>query len=210
MRLTDIEAMAANTLRTPVHIVASHTDCDGTSLNQAEQAQLDSFQFEQRRRDWRRGRLALKSLLRSLGRSDDTSRLRFPDAQLSLTHGDGAAYAVGALGASRGIGVDFETLRPVRDRVAHWFLNDSELEWLAASDDVDRDRNIIRLWTIKEAVFKCHPSNTGLVLSDFTISNPSAGTCEVRAADGRVFQTMSCHIGSGILSIAVSGDCHED
>ncbi len=210
MRLTEIEARAATTLLTPIHVVAQYTDDDGPALNAVEEVQLASFEFENRRRDWRRGRVALKSLLNSLGRSDDTSRLSFPDAQLSLTHGDGTAYAVGTFAANGGIGVDFETVRPVRDRVVGWFLNEPEIDWLAQSIPADRDRDVIRLWTIKEAVFKCHPDNAGLVLSDFTIADPAAEVCEVRAADGRRFQTMSCHMGDGILSIAVPGDCHED
>lgn len=210
MRLTEIEARAATTLRTPIRVVAGCADYDGPALNAAEEMQLASFHFEHRRRDWRRGRMVLKSLLSSLGRSDDTSGLSFPDAQLSLTHGDAAAYAVGSLGTNKGIGVDFETVRPVRDRVAGWFLNEPELDWLAQSIPADRDSDIIRLWTIKEAVFKCHLNNAGLVLSDFTIADPAAEVCELRASDGRRFQTMSYRMGDGILSIAVPGDCHED
>ena len=73
MRLIRLENHASESLHIPIRIGTCGSDGDATDLNAAEHAQLERFETEARRRDWRRGRLALKSVLRSLKRSDDTS-----------------------------------------------------------------------------------------------------------------------------------------
>ncbi len=210
MCLNHLEYRASYALRTPIQVAVCRSDRDDAILNVAERAQLARFQTDERRRDWRRGRLALKSVLQSMGRSDDTSAIRFPHAQLSLSHGDGTAIAVGTNSQSARVGVDFEAVRPVNERVARWFLNDAESEWLAQCAPAKRTESLIRLWTVKEAVFKCHPNNRGLVMTDFTIADPSSYRCEVRCADGRRFRCASFPEEAGFISIAVLGEGNED
>ena len=89
--------------------------------------------------------------------------------------------------------------------MSRWFLNESETNWLAHCDIADRGNALIRLWTVKEAVFKCQADNRGYVLTDFTIADPSSNCCEVRSADGRRFRCVSFPLDGGILSIAVPG-----
>ncbi len=210
MRLTELETRVSAALHTPIHIAVCRSDHHAATLNPAEQAQLARFETDARRRDWRRGRLALKALLRSMGQSDDTSGIDFPCPRLSLTHGDGSALAVGTSLPEMRIGVDYEALRSVNERIARWFLNDSELEWLAQFDAAERADALIRLWTVKEAVFKCHPENKGLVLKDFTIADPSSIVCDVRSSDGWVFRCVSVSEDRGYISIAIQGEGNED
>ncbi len=210
MRLTELENRASETLRLPIRIGVCDSDDGAADLNSAETAQLERFETDARRRDWRRGRLALKAVLRSLDRSDDTSDIRLPAPQLSLTHGDGTAIAVGTPQPDTHVGVDVEALRPVNMRMALWFLNEAELDWLSRREPSERSAALIRLWTIKEAVFKCHPANDGLVMTDFTIRSPSADVSDVRTADGLQFRCASFHEDVGIISIATQGEGNED
>ena len=210
MRMTELEDRASRALEVTVHVATCGSDLNAVELNAAEIEQLEKFETEARRCDWRRGRLALKSILRSLGRSDDTSGIRWPMPQISLTHGCGTAIAVGTPEPDACIGIDVEVPRTVNERMALWFLNQPELNWLEGCAAADRSAGLIRLWTIKEAVFKSHPANAGLVMTDFTINDPSSAVTDVDAADGRRFRCASSFEDVGIISIAIQGVSNED
>lgn len=165
MRLIDIETRAAAALGVP--LVLAHADTPAETLSVAERRQLDAFRFEARRRDWLIGRNALQQVLRRRGDSDDCAAVRPAGAGVSLTHGDGHAFAVGA--ATPGIGIDFERPRRVHPRMASWFLADEEQAMLPQMYDTAFDRELVRLWTVKEAAFKSHPDNAGLTLASLHI-----------------------------------------
>ncbi len=210
MRLTELERRASETLGMPLHIAACRSDEDAGDLNAAEHAELERFETEARRRDWRRGRLALKSVLRSLDRSDDTSGIHLPVPQLSLTHSDEAAIAVGTPQLEALVGIDVEVPRRVNARMALWFLNEPELDWLGKRNVSVRAHDLVRLWTVKEAVFKCHPANRGLVMTDFTIAEPWSAASDVHDTAGRRFRCASFPEDLGIVSIAIQGESNED
>ena len=66
--------------------------------------------------------------------------------EFSLTHTK--TMALCAL-SDRPVGVDAETIRPVRPRVPERTMNPPELAWMARF--ADRDEAFLRLWTAKEA-----------------------------------------------------------
>ncbi len=75
----------------------------------------------------------------------------FPDGRFhfSLSHTRSlAACAV----SDRPVGVDAETLRPVRPRLASFVLTPGERDWLDARPDFDEA--LLTLWTCKEALVK--------------------------------------------------------
>ncbi len=208
MRLTDIETRAAAELGVP--LILAHADTPAETLSVAERRHLEALRFEARRRDWLIGRNALKQVLRRRGDSDDCANVRPADAGVSLTHGDGHAFAVGA--ATPGIGIDFERPRRVHPRMASWFLDDEEQAMLPRTHDAAFDRELVRLWTVKEAAFKSHPDNAGLTLADLRINTSKGGSppfsknigltafsCSVRGV--RIDVVSTEHRG-GFLSIA--------
>lgn len=69
--------------------------------------------------------------------------------QFSLTHTRTMVFC--ALSAQP-VGIDAETIRPIRQRVALRTMNPEELAWLEAQPD--RDRAFLTLWTAKEAWVK--------------------------------------------------------
>jgi len=148
-----------------------------------------------RRTDWLRGRAALKLLL---GQESDTSTVTFPHRSLSLTHAAGWAVAAGCDaddGGHIGLGVDFEGGRRVDPRAARFFLRPHERG------------DLLRLWTVKEALFKATPDNGGAMLLDYEVAdaNALAGTASDRS--GRRFRYTSAPLRQGWLTIAV-GDAH--
>jgi len=203
MRLTRIEKIASGHLGTPVIVAQALEAIDLSHLTGGERRQLDGMRFAQRRRDWLAGRRALKTLLRSLGRSEETSSLSFPNRQLSLTHAEGTSLAVGTVGACAGIGVDYEPLRDVDERIGRWFLNAHEAEWVKGQPESDRHAHLIRLWTIKEAAFKSCQDNDRLMLQELAIRNPGTTTSLLVSRGEDLIRVYCSEWLSGYLSIAL-------
>ena len=203
MRLRALETSMAECLSAPLVIVRSDTTIAATDLNRAESLHFAEFRHEQRRLDWLRGRNALKQLLSTLNYNDDTTELRFPNRRVSLTHAGGSAYAVGTPACCVGIGIDYEPLRDVNINIARWFLNDDEIRWLMHEPRQNHCEELIRLWTIKEAAFKAHPDNEGLVLTKLAIANPAAARIEVNVAGIATPIRVTCRqFDAGYLSVA--------
>ena len=204
MRLQALEQSVAEHLKIPMIVVRSDGDIESTRLNRAEHDRLAEFRHERRRRDWLLGRNALKKLLTSLDRDDDTMTVTFPDRQVSLTHGGDTAFAAGTTTASLGIGIDYEPLRKVDIRIARWFLNEAETDWLNEQPKFDRITQLVRLWTIKEAAFKSYPDNAGMTLKEFSIIDaPGAVTSVVATGYGTCIQATCQACEAGYLSIAI-------
>ena len=203
MRLRALEVSMSECLSAPLVIVRSDASFAATGLNPAESRHLAELRHEQRRLDWLRGRNALKQLLTTLHCNDDTTALCFPNQRLSLTHAGGSAYAVGTSDGCIGIGIDYEPLRDIDTRIARWFLNDDEMAWLMKQPHQAHGEEIIRLWTIKEAAFKAHPDNDGLVLTKLAIVDPSATKISVNVPEFATPMRVTCRLfDAGYLSVA--------
>ncbi len=173
-----------------VDLAESQSPAAVDNLSPGERARLP--QPGGRRGDWLRGRAALKALLDDR----DTATIAFPHRGLSLTHSAGVAVAARCDGDQDGLGVDFEGWRRVDPRAARFYLHPDE--W---HDDERGD--LLRLWTVKEAVFKATPANREAVLLDYRVADPDAlaGTATDRA--GRRFRYVSRRRPDGWLTIAV-------
>ena len=169
MRLSDIEQSAQALIGLPLRIIYADRESELDDLSAGEREEFSALENPARRRDWLIGRKALKTALRAQSRSPDTASLRLPDPRVSLTHGGGSAFAGAVLGSSPGIGIDFERVRDVDPRVAEWFLDPAERLLLPPGEGAGYSRQLVRLWTIKEAAFKSHPDNHGMTLGNFRI-----------------------------------------
>lgn len=142
-------------------------------LTAGEARQLSQYTNEHRRRSWLRARLALKTLLAEWGLAQDTSQIKFPHRQFSLSHTDDIAVAAGLLGGE-GIGVDLEKRRPLKRGAERFFLSDRESSQLDHLSDLERTENLVRLWTAKEAIFKSDCTAQDGVLKHYTITDAFA------------------------------------
>lgn len=172
-------------------------------LAPGELARYEAFGHAPRREEWLRGRAALKSVLRRLGNSEDTSLIAFPHARLSLTHSAGLAAAVGCRGPGLlGLGIDFEPQRPMRAGSERFFLTASERDRLGTAGEADR----LRLWTLKEALFKADPGNRSdsRNLWSYEITGPiDARQGAARGPADSKFRFFTLDAREGILSVAV-------
>jgi 4'-phosphopantetheinyl transferase EntD len=139
-----------------------------------------------RRHDWLLGRAAL----RAHGIAD-TALVAFPNRCLSLTHAAGVALAARCDGAQAGLGVDLEGWRTIDPRAARFYLRPQETG------------DLLRLWTVKEALFKATPDNAGAVLVDYQVDDSDALGGVARDRLGRTFQYQSRRRPEGWLTVAV-------
>jgi 4'-phosphopantetheinyl transferase EntD len=175
-------------------------------LTPREQVHLGELATSPRRLSWLNGRSALKSLLNSLGEDEETERIAFPNSRFSLTHSGDFAVALGTASAElRGIGVDLEVNRPLRRETARFFLGEPEQAWVMSFDDSRRTKNLLRLWTIKEALFKSDPRNLERWFTDYRIEAPAAnaGRAFVRGEEVQEFRYSCLEVEEGFLSVAV-------
>lgn len=204
----DLGAKARAALGVDVAFAVAREPLPREALSPAERARVDVFGLPGRREDWLRGRAALKRLLALLGLPADTSLLAFPHARLSLTHSAGVAVAVALPGspAAAGIGVDYEARRAMKAGTERFFLAAAERARAGAL----REGDLLRLWTVKEALFKADPLNRsagGRYLSGYVVEGPleaPAGRATGPGEEPLAFGFASWDAGGGFLSVAVS------
>jgi 4'-phosphopantetheinyl transferase EntD len=135
------------------------------------------------------------------------ARLAFPHPCFSVTHAGRVGGAVGCRpGTANGVGVDFEPHRVVDDAIARFFLTASEQAWVASLDRGELSGELLRLWTVKEAVFKADLENHDAMLGDYQLDDPTATTGIARRVRGskvtRRYTTVT--VEGGVLSVAVA------
>jgi hypothetical protein len=98
-----------------------------------------------------------------------------------------------------GIGLDIETGRSIRPEAAKFFLDETE------QASIQDPKALLRLWTVKEAIFKADPDNNEKILGDYILENPSewSGSAYPRGREFVRFRYSSVQIDDGFLSIAI-------
>lgn len=183
-----------------VAVASEAIDCD--DLTGAERRRYAELVDSSRRDSWLRGRAALKRVLTASGEPSDTSLLAFPHPRLSLSHCGRYAVALAALGSGSGLGVDLELRRELPDEAARFFLSRGEREQLLHTPG----SALVRLWTVKEAVFKADPGNSGRGLLDYQVADPTARRGEARVAGDAtmLIRYASLRVRGGFLTAAVA------
>ena len=197
MNMQRLETDASETLQHPIHLVSATDPIEAGALDASDRRQLDGFCTVQRREQWLRGRQALIELARRLEIDEPSSALRPPRRGLSLTHDDPLSIAAG-IDTNAGIGVDLESWRPIKTPMLRWYLTDSECAQMRVQSNFTR----LRLWTIKEALYKASISNQGYALTDFEIDDISEMNGSA-SCNGQRFRYTSLVLHRGILSIAL-------
>ncbi len=192
--------------RVRVLVATSREPVAADSLSTADRDRLDGLRPAQRH-EWLLARNAAR-ILRGLTGAHDVVRPHF-----SLSHSPriGAAATITAAGpaaaplpaaalAPVGVGIDIEEPRVVDHRTARFFLDGAERR--AAADPRDH----IRLWTVKEALFKAHPDNADGMLHDYTVSSPRAvrGTARCHRDPSVRFGYHSATVAGAQLSVAAA------
>jgi 4'-phosphopantetheinyl transferase EntD len=204
---TQLERALTEELGVPVIITISEDTLDHRQLSAGEMRRFTELKTTPRRRSWLRGRHALKRLLVRMGESDDTSSISFPHSRLSLTHAASYAVAAGADASCTcaGIGVDLELDRAPHPRSARFFLTAAEQQWVGELPEGIQAAQLLRLWTVKEALFKSDPDNVNSMLYDYALDAPDAQSGHARRPgnDGVEIHYLSVETERGFLTVAV-------
>ncbi|MBO0852332.1 MAG: 4'-phosphopantetheinyl transferase superfamily protein [Nocardia sp.] len=182
----------------------SQTPLGDRQLTGRERERLRQLPTGDRRREWLTSRRVLKLAAAGAGLGADTTALTFPHPRISLSHTGTYAAAALALGpvpdSVLGVGIDIERPRPVDPRTARFFLTESE-----AAHATDPDQHL-RLWTVKEAVFKADPGNAERLLFDYRLDDPAAAAGIARLPDRPDirFHYRSQMLGRTYISVAVA------
>lgn len=201
-----LERILADELGVRLFVVVTEQALDHRRLTVEEATRFNELKTTPRRRSWLKGRDALKRLLVRMGEPDDTSTIRFPSNRVSLSHSASYAVAVGAgAGELSGIGVDLELDRIPDLRSARFFLSQAEQSWLEGLPEDSRPVQLLRLWTIKEAVFKADPENHARMPYEYKVMEPSAraGNAFHPAHGTRAIRYLSIEMERGFLTLAV-------
>jgi acyl carrier protein len=122
----------------------------------------------------RAGRAALRMAAALAGLPGDPDGYRFPHPRASVTHAEHAvAAAVLVSVPACGVGVDLEGDRQVTPAIARFYLHDDE-----SRDDA------LRLWTVKEAMFKADPDNATRITRDYRVADPAYRHASIRYHGG--------------------------
>lgn len=172
------------------------------TLTEGELANFTKWNHPKRQQHWLMGRGALKQVLKKLDQNLDTSSLLFPNTHYSLTHSDTIAIAIGASPNSeiKGLGIDFEAHRLIKDRALKFYLSPEEQLLLSS---VDCNENRLRLWTVKEALFKANINNTDTLYLDYQIKDVASLIAEASCEKTQsLFKYASIPFESGYITVA--------
>ena len=206
-REDDIDRAMRAVLGVPLKVAIAREAAEVCRLTPGEVARFHQVAATPRRDSWLRGRAALKRLLTYLGEEQDTSALAFPHRWFSLTHSGEYAVALGTEGTGlKGIGIDLELNRVPRPEAARFFLSPREQRWAMHMPESARPMHLLRLWTVKEALFKSDPQNRATGLLDYCLEDPANdnGKAYGLGESPLYMRYASLHLGQGFLSIVIA------
>lgn len=186
-----------------VSVALTRAPLDTETLTSDEVAQFARLVHAPRRAVWLLGRAALKDLLAQLDLPADTSGIAFPHRRISLSHSEGCAIAIGTRDERvSGLGVDLELRDGPRPASMRFFLATREREWVQASPE--RGDRLLRLWTIKEALYKSFAENRATSFRDYVLADPAAdaGRAELATTHQAQFSYVSFAVDGGFVSVA--------
>lgn len=216
-----LEADLNSLLGSSIKLCICNCGLEESQLAPAEKLRLSEIKNLQAKKNWLMGRAALKQVLLKAFDLDktelqniETTELRMPHARLSLSHCNEFAVALAAPEGSLGAGVDIEGKRKISPRSARFFLAPAESAQIdlacledpsARAAEYEQDL-LMRLWTVKEAVFKADMQNENKTLVDYEILDLSAVSTRALRSDSEpptCFKVASSRFGAYWLSVAL-------
>lgn len=198
MKMKRLETEASRALQIPISLVSARKPLLSSTLDLADEQRLIEFSTPQRKQQWLRGKHAILKLAQKLDLNIPLSRLHPPCTGISLTHNGKWSIAAG-IDNGQSIGVDFESWHQIDDAMLRWYLTPDEQRQMKTASQFTR----LRLWTIKEALYKANHSSREFALTDFELEQVSALTGKACGPDKR-FRYTSLILRQGLLSLAIT------
>lgn len=190
-----------------VRLVAEWEPLSMHELTIGEKAQAAALPSDARRRSWLVARRALRRALADSRLPTDTSTYGFPHRRASLSYD--RSYVVAAVADDAevliGVGVDVQTGRAPEPETARLFLAEHEREALESTPALRQRGELLRMWTVKEALYKADPDNAAtLDLRRYHLDDPRARCGEARTATAARFHYRTLALCQGFLTVALT------
>lgn len=199
-----LKSTLAEPLGLELHFSVAGGEASAANLSPSERMRYLSLEHTLRAKSWLLGRAALKSLRRELDGCTDIDALSFPNRRFSLSHSADMALAVAEpSGSLEGIGVDLEVDTRMQAQAARFFLTHRELQWLRSQASERWPHHLLRLWCIKEAVFKANPRNNTTMLMDHELDEPALACGRARARTGQKLEYTSWCESRTCIALAI-------
>ena len=93
----------------------------------------------------------------------------------------------------------------VRPGAERFYLDERERAWLQSLAEDAQPAARLRLWTVKEALYKAHLANAGTVLAHYPVEDPGAeaGRAGLRGEAGWPLRYATLALGEGFLTVAI-------
>lgn len=199
-----LQSEIGNQLEMDVAVALAKSPLPPSELSRNENLIFQSLRSGSRRQAWLRGRGALKELLTRFHENPETSAIHFPNSRFSLSHSGAYAIAVGVSADQvLGIGVDFQVRRTLSASLSRRFLSEDECRKFLSPN---KPNSLLRLWSIKEALYKANPENRRTVLSAYSLVRPDAlkrGLASSRSLPMKRFIYCSMEFADGFLAVAI-------
>lgn len=177
-RTSQLESFFSEHLGSPILLALCKDLPSIDFFNEAEQKLFATLSNEHRKKSWLQSRAALKDYLDRTRHSQDTSEWKFPNPLCSLSHTrncGGVAGLANSDGRILGVGLDMEILQGLKVEASRFFMQASEMEYVFQLPELDQQKDeALRIWTVKEALFKSDPDNKGINLREYLLFNPGA------------------------------------
>lgn len=155
-------------------------------LDQEELAFYETLNKGKRNLHWLSGRVLIRNLLNTNHfievQSDEYGKPHLVnfDYELSISHSQD--YAAVIISQNR-VGIDIEQMRPKIRRIAHKFMREEELAFLAKDED-EAMRQMFVVWTGKEALYKLYGKRNlnfcdHMQFEPFLLGSPSHATAHL-------------------------------
>jgi len=105
-----------------------------------------------------------------------------PELLVSVTHTEGAAFALATLSGNGRPGIDAERVREREPSFAGTFLQPHELAYLASCSADKVNVELTRLWSAKEAMYKA--CGGAIEMSSFKLTSDKPGADEIEMTGG--------------------------
>lgn len=107
---------------------------------------------------------------------------------------------------AKGVGIDVEPYRHLPEGCERFYLTSTEQDWLATQPQKPSVHRL-RLWTLKEAVFKADARNAHTDLNEYQLAEPAAWETSVwHVTRGSVFVAAVWPLHWGWLAMALAVD----
>jgi len=125
--------------------------------------------------------------------------------QFSIAHTNGILALAFSEEVCVGIDIEARDRKPRAQEISERFFNSDENAWLKSLDEEARNKNFLKIWTAKEAIFKCDQTSFGSILKSIDLSEYAKSSSDLRTYILRLESDFLSLMSFQIATLNLSG-----